>query len=1140
MNSIKYLLTLALCFCCAVAFAQKRITGHVWSSADKGPVVMANVAEIDKSNRAISATQTDANGNFSLSIKNPGNTLQISYIGYKTQRMPIGTQSNFRVELVDNTTLSTAVKVVTRKVKSNGMVIPEREISVAQQSLNMDEMQGLSFETAGEALQGQIAGLDIVSNSGNLGAGTSMRLRGVTSINGNQEPLIVVDGYILEDYDKQEFDANDMNEEKFANLLQVNPEDIASINVLKDAAATAIWGSRGSNGVIEIKTRRGSHGKTKVNFSYRFSGAWQPSGMKMLNGDQYKMMLQQAYHNPNPAAGNPADEMVELQDKPSYVSFYGNYNKNTDWIDEVTQFGQTHNYGLNISGGGDKASFRVSGSYDHETGTVIKQTLDRFTTRLALDYLVSDRIKFSSNFALTYTNQNKNYDDGLMGNAYQAMPNMSVTRYEYDRTAQNWFDTGEWYIMPNVATELGFANSVEKGLTSKYLGDMVNNGNPVAKAYEAWRKWSTYTITPQFSIEYKLLGKEDEETQLNYTGEVYLNAYTETKNAYYPGSLSNASTYNKDLTSNQEFKSLAFTTRHSLVFRPHFENENHSLQVMARIEASTSNSTSQSKSSSGIGGGLTDPTVPGWTTGMSTSTGKGHSMSGTGSVHYAFGSKYAFDFTIRADGSTKFGSGHKWGFFPGISGRWNISDEAFFEPLKKVISMLAFRPGWGVTGNSSFGEGLIYNQYASYGSYNGVTAIRPFNLRLTDIRWEKTKSWNLGFNLNFFDDLLKFDLNIYDKKTTDLLNSGVRVPSTSGFTSLSSANVGKMTNQGWELFVSTSDVLKFGKFHANFRFNISQNINKVTEMDASVLNTVNAEFNYKKANEKPLERVQVGHSLGGIYGFRFKGVYAYDYKHNGYFLNPDDNEYYLTEPDANGNLYNTAKATGKTAPIVRDAEGNVIYDKNGNPLQMVYNYGGGSEYKFEGGDVIYEDINHDGQINELDIVYLGSSNPKMNGGFGVDLTYGRWTLKTNFNFRVGNKIINLARMYAEDMRTNKNQSAAVNHRWRTNGQVTEIPRAMNTNVSGDIFNALISDRYVEPGDYLRFQYFQLGYSFPAEKLKKYGLSSLRLAASGNNLIFWTKYKGVDPDHSASRFSPCTDSSQTPRSRSFTVSLNVGF
>lgn len=1140
MNSIKYLLTLALCFCCSIAFAQKRITGHVWSSADKGPVVMANVAEIDKSNRAVSATQTDANGNFSLTIKNANNTLQVSYIGYKTVRRAIGAQTSFRIELQDNSTLSEAVKTVTRKTKSNGMVIPEREISVAQQSLNMDEMQGLSFETAGEALQGQIAGLDIVSNSGNLGAGTSMRLRGVTSINGSQEPLIVVDGYILEDYDTDEFDANDMNEEKFATLLQVNPEDIQSINVLKDAAATAIWGSRGSNGVIEIKTRRGSRGKTRVNFSYRFSGAWQPSGMNMLNGDQYKMMLQQAYHNPNPEAGNPADEIVELQDAETYTAYRYNYNKNTDWVDKVTQFGQTHNYGINVSGGGDKATFRVSASYDHETGTIIKQTLDRFTTRLALDYWVSDRIKFSSNFALTYTNQHKNYDDGLLGYAYKAMPNMAVTRWEYDRTAGQYYDTGEYYIMPAAATAAGMVSNTSN-LSSYYLKDMVNNGNPVAIANNAWRKWSTYTITPQFSVEYKLLGKEDDETQLNYTGEVYLNAYTETKNSYYPSSLE-SKTFQDGInkTSNNEYKALDFNTRHSLLFRPHFDNPDHALQIMARIEAQTSSNTNQYLASTGISGGITNPTVPGYLTGLNTSTGKGHSMSGTGSMHYAFGSKYSFDLTLRADGSTKFGSGHKWGFFPGISARWNISDEKFFKPLRSVISMFAFRPGWGVTGNASFSEGLIYNQYETFDSYNGVTAIKPSNLRLTDIRWEKTKSWNLGFNLNFFDDLIKFDLNIYKKKTTDLINSGVRVPSASGYSSLSYANVGTMENEGWELYVNTGDILKMGKFHANLRFNISQNLNTVTSMDASVLNSQNKDFDYANANESYLQRVQIGHALGGIYGFRYKGVYAYDYKHNGYFLNADDNEYYLTEPDENGNIYNTAKATGKTAPIVFDAEGNVIYDKNGNPLQMIYNYGG-QNYKFEGGDVIYEDINHDGQIDELDVVYLGTSNPKVNGGFGVDLTYGRWTLKTNFNFRIGNKIINMARMYAESMRTNRNQSAAVNHRWRTNGQVTEIPRAMNTNVSnGTTYNALISDRYVEPGDYLRFQYFQIGYNFNPEKIKRFGLSTLRLAASGNNLIFWTKYKGVDPDHSQSGYAPCYDTSQTPRSRSFTVSLNVGF
>ncbi len=1140
MNSIKYLLTFALCFCCSVAFAQKRITGHVWSTSDNGPVIMANVAEIDKSNRAVSATQTDANGNFSLAIKNPANTLQVSYIGYKTERVAIGTQTNFRIQLVDKNTLATAEKVVTRKTKSNGMVIPEREVSFAQQSLNFDEMEGLSFETAGEALQGQIAGLDIVSNSGNLGSGTSMRLRGTTSINGNQEPLIVVDGYILEDYNSEDFDATDMNEEKFATLLQVNPEDIQSINVMKDAAATAIWGSRGANGVIEIKTRRGSRGKTRVNFSYRFSGSWQPDGMNMLNGDQYKMMLQQAYHNPNPQAGNPADAIVELQDLPTYTAYRYNYNKNTDWIDEVTQFGQTHNYGVNVSGGGEKATFRVSGSYDHETGTVIKQELDRFTTRLALDYYVSDRIKFSSNFALTYTKNLKNYSN-IMGLAYQAMPNMSVTRWEYDRANGRYYDTGEYYLMPQAAGSAGMVAN-NSNLSSYYLSDMVANGNPVAIAHGSWSKTSTYTITPQFSLEYKLLGKEDDETHLDYTGEVWMNAYTQTDGSYYPASLQSQNwTNGTNLTSNSENKSLGFNTRHSLVFRPYFTNTDHSLQVMGRIDVGSSNSTYQSLSSNGINPTISSPIAPGYLTGISTATGLGHSMSGTGSFHYSYSSKYSFDFTLRADGSTKFGSGNKWGFFPGISGRWNISDEAFFEPLKKVVSMFAFKPGWGVNGNASFAEGLIYNMYGGFDSYNGTMAIRPTNLRLTEIRWEKTKSWNLGFTLNFFDDMLKFDLNIYNKKTTDLINSGVRIPSTSGYDKLSSANVGSMENEGWELYASTGNVLKYGKFHANFRFNIAQNVNTVTEMDASVLNATNADFDYSNGNEWIMKRVQVGHSLGGIYGFRYKGVYAYDYKHNGYFLNDADNEYYMSTPDENGVFQrNTAAATGKTAPIVFDAQGNVVYDKNGNPLQMVYDFGG-INYKFEGGDVIYEDINHDGQINELDIVYLGSSNPNISGGFGVDLTYGRWTLKTNFNFRLGNKIINLARMYAEDMRSNKNQSAAVNHRWRTNGQVTEIPRAMSTKVSGgNTFNALVSDRYVEPGDYLRFQYFQIGYNFPAEKLKKYGLSQLRIAASGNNLIFWSKYKGVDPDHSASGYSPCVDSNQTPRSRSFTLSLNVGF
>lgn len=444
MNKIKYLLFFALCLCFTSVAAQDRISGHVWNKTD-GPVIMANVVEVDQNNRIVENTQTDVNGNFSMPVKNRKNRLEISYIGYAKYSQVIGATKVFRIELRSKTQLKTVTVTAKQRVKSNGLSIPKKEISGATQELNMDEMKGLSFETADQALQGQIAGLDIVMNSGNLGSGTTMRLRGVTSINGNQEPLIVVDGNILENYNSSDIDLQDMdNSEQFAQLLSVNPEDIQSINVLKDAAATAIWGARGANGVIEIKTRRGHRGPARVDFSYRFSGSWQPKGMKMLNGDEYTMMLKEAYFNPSQS--NIASDIVEISYDRNRPMYFGNFNKNTDWRDEVTQFGQTHNYNVVLSGGGDKAQFRISGSYDHETGTVIKQALDRFSTRMALDYYVSDRIKFSSNFSLTYTNNKKNYV-GILDRAYKAMPNMTVYRYEYDPETRGYYNTHEYFKM---------------------------------------------------------------------------------------------------------------------------------------------------------------------------------------------------------------------------------------------------------------------------------------------------------------------------------------------------------------------------------------------------------------------------------------------------------------------------------------------------------------------------------------------------------------------------------------------------------------------------------------------------------------------------------------------------------------------
>ncbi len=1139
MNKIKFLLTLILCCFISLSYAQKRISGNVYNPKD-GPIMMANVLEIDANNRVQSSTTTDMSGNFTMTIKNPNNTLKVVFVGYKPWTGKIGTASTFKIQLEDNARVLKSAQVTGRRqIKSNGLTIPEREVSAATQKLDMDEMKGLSFESADQALQGQIAGLDIVANSGNLGAGMSMRLRGVTTITGNQEPLIVVDNHILENYSSTDIDLQDMdNTEQFANLLNVNVEDIKNIEVKKDASACAVWGSRGSNGVIEITTRRGARGKTKISGNYYFTGSWQPKGMTMLDGDGYTMMMKEAYFNPRQS--DLTSNMVELMYKRDRTAYYGNYNKNTDWVDAVTQFGQSHKYYVSITGGGEQAQFRVSGGYDHETGTIIKQSLDRFSTRMTLDYQVSDRIKFSSNFSLTYTKNNRNYT-GILERAYNAMPNMSITRYEYNPLTDSYYDTGEYFKMyPSASSASG---ETPNGYTSYYLGrsisednsaTLISNGNPVAIANLSWSKVSNYTISPQFEIEYKLLSKDDSKTRLDYKGEVYMNATSEGSDAFFPGELSSGSWNDGiNVAANNNTRGLSFTTQHDLIFQPKLP-KNHSFSMLGRGKLTSYTGNSQYISANGLVGGITDPTVNAYPTNMYTTTSKSHSMSFFATAHYAFKSKYVLDAAICADGSTSFGKDKRWGYFPSFSGRWNISDEIFFRPLKKVINMFSFAPGWGITGNPPSTNSTIYNKYSSNGSYAGMQAIAPANLRLTTVQWEKTSSVNLGVNLNFLEDLLQFNFNWYQKNTTDLLQSGVQIPSSTGYSSLDWENVGSLRNRGWEVYLTTKPIFKVGKFSMKLKFNASQNQNIVKSMDASVLSSLNGDFNYK--NETYLSRVQIGNALYSIYGFRYKGVYRYDYDHSGYFADESKNTIYGSNTAAAA----AARGENATCPVARDANGNIIFDAKGNPLRMYYNYGG-TNYMFAGGDAIYEDINHDGQINELDIVYLGNSNPTFNGGFGFDLMYGRWTLKTSFNIRAGAKIINMARMKAEDMRSNKNQSAAVSWRWRKNGDITEIPRAMNVN-AGPSYNSLASDRYVEDCDFMRLQYMQLSYSFDNKVLKRLGmgLKSLSFSASANNLFFFSKYSGVDPEHSASGYSAAYDNSQTPRSRSITFSLNFSF
>jgi TonB-dependent SusC/RagA subfamily outer membrane receptor len=452
-------------------------------SDDFGPVMRANVVEIDASNRIVASAVTDMSGNFSFRLKNPKDKLRITYVGLKTVTLPFN-KTVFNVKMQDATQLTDVVITSKKKTQGSGLSIPVDEISTSQQSINMSEFEGLSMTTVDEALQGRIAGLDIVAG-GDLGKGTSMRLRGVSTITGNSEPLIVVDGNVWETNIND--DVSNMNEEKFAELLNVNPEDIESISVLKDAAATAIWGSQGSNGVIEIKTKRGARGKTRVSYSFRLTGTYQPNGYKLLNGDEYTMMLKEEYFNPR--MSDDAADIKEISYDPTF-SEYEMYNNNTDWVKEVKKTGWRQNHYLSLTGGGEKAHFRIGAGYDHETGSIIEQQLDRFTSRVNLDYFVSDRIKIETNIALTYTKNKRNNGD-LLSIAYNRMPNLSI--YEQDKDGN---DLPYYYAMlPSVHTE---------------LRDQLKSMNPVALAYEAKSKGTSYNIAPEFKLRYNLLSLEDD------------------------------------------------------------------------------------------------------------------------------------------------------------------------------------------------------------------------------------------------------------------------------------------------------------------------------------------------------------------------------------------------------------------------------------------------------------------------------------------------------------------------------------------------------------------------------------------------------------------------------------------------------
>jgi TonB-linked SusC/RagA family outer membrane protein len=1088
-QQVGVLILLSLLLLPCIGWAQTTtsiVQGKVTSSSDGEGLIGATVSEIDATNRVLSATATDVNGQYVLKVKSPTNRMTVTYLGYEKSILQINNRKVINVVLKDNAyTIGQVVVQATKKSTQGGFSIPEREIGTAIQTINAKEFEGLQVSSIDEALQGRIAGLDIVANSGDPGSGTSMRIRGVTSITGSSEPLIVLNGVPYEVQVDPNFDYANSNQEQYANMLSINPDDILEISVLKDAAASAIWGSKGANGVLMITTKKGAMGAMKVDYSYRFTGTRQPKGLNMLNGGDFTMLMKEAYLNPvqNDDATDRLDEYKYNQNFSEYEQF----NNNTDWVKEVSQLGFIHDHYVTLSGGGERATYRVSGGFFNQQGTIIGQTLNRISTRAMFEYAVSDRIRFSMDFSLTNSDNLRSYEN-LLGIAYRKMPNVSV--YTQDAQGRN---TDAYY---------NILSSSRLDDDQKYLR------NPVALANLATNRLKSFRILPKFQLQYDLL--DPNETMLRYSMHVSFDINNSKTAKFLPQEASNLRWDNKDVNraENADSESLTIYSEQSIAWQPRFENEDHNLLLYGAFQVQTSNHASQGMTIHSLPSGtVIDASNNAYLLGLNTGSGVDRSLALLGRFNYTYKSRYVVGATFRRDGSTKFGKGNRYGNFPAVSLKWIASDEPFMESTKSWLSMLAFRPAWGISGSQPGANNLHNSLYGQYDSYMGFAAVRPVNLRLDDLKWSTTSSFNYGLDLGLFDDKLQFDINLYNKTTRDMLFQNVDIASSSGFTNVPYINGGTMDNDGWEFNLYANRFVTQGKFSMDFRFNLSNYKNVIVSLDPALLKGINKEFDYN--NGSYLTHVQEGNAFGSIYGFKYKGVYQYD-------------EY--------------MPGSQESAPVTRDRKGNVVTDQNGKARPMYFAYGHEEQYLFRGGDAMYEDVNYDGSIDELDIVYLGNSNPKINGGFGPTFRYGPLSCNLYFVFRYGNKIINKARMNAENMYYDNNQSIAVNWRWRKDGDKTEMPRALHEYGK----NWLGSDRYVEDGSFLRFKYLTFNYAVPNEMVKRWGLNKVSMYLTFNNVFVWSKYTGVDPEVNYGSLNLSTDEANTPRTKDVTLGLSVGF
>jgi len=1043
--------------------ATKKITGTVVDA--QGPVIGASVVEKGSSNGVI----TDFDGNFSLNVK-PGATIVVSYVGYETQEIKVGNQSNFNVTLKEDDALLEEVVVVGYGVQKKKLV------TGATVEVKGEDIAKLNTTQVLGALQSQSPGVSIQANSGQPGDGFKIAIRGAGT-NGDTKPLYVIDGV----------SGGDIN--------NLNPADIERIDVLKDAASCAIYGSAAANGVILVTTKQGKEGKVSINYDGNVGWSNIYRLPQMLTAGQYMQVMDLVRFN---TGENPRNWSDYFQGQEDLLAAYQNgSNPGTNWVEAIrNKNAMTTSHSLNVAGGSDKSKFSIGSGYQYQDGVFggdyAKSDYRRFTLRVNSDHVVLksangdfDVIKVGENIYYSHK-QNQGIQIGnqysnILSTALRGNPLIPV--YNADGS----------YFGYNDLKNMGMFNY------TSYASNPVLN---LINSQSANNKSISYGLNAVGFVEIQPI------KGLTYRGQISYNQSSWTWRCYLPTYKINdqGDMRTTDQATNQVGTGWGWGTTNTLNYK--FDLTDHHFDVLVGTEYGESRPdfgfTLNATSSDAIVGDLahaymslmknnTAATVSGYPYGDS------RGMSYFGRLNYDFAEKYMFTAIFRADGSSVFAPGHRWGYFPSFSAGWVVSNEKFMQSTSDWLSFLKIRAGWGQNGNKSIGAfqyeaAFAYDAYSMYSFGNtkdtptkGASLSRLAN---EDLTWETSEQLDFGFDARLFGGKLGLVFDWYKKTTKDLLLY-VPVSPTTGFSS-QLKNAGTVQNTGVEFAINWRD--QIGKdFEYNIGYNIAYNKNKVTEVN-STQKYNNGGNDLLAQGTGYMARFEEGEPIGYFWGYKTAG--------------PIQNEADLA----------AYKATLKDGDAA-------------NSLQ-------GADLKI--GDLKFVDVNGDGVIDASDKTNLGDPNPDVTMGVTLGASYKGFDLNVTGYAALGQQVARSYRKFTDG--EYENYTTEVFDYWVGEGTSDKFPQlaAMNRGVNWQS----ISDLYVEDAGYFRLQNLTLGYDF--NKLwKSSPFQQLRLYCAAQNLFTITKYKGMDPENGmalngSEPWVTGVDVGNYPQPRTYLVGVNIKF